>query len=74
MQERNGKEIYKKVRCTCKVVVMPTSIVVFDVLIAVALSPHIQEARASAEKRDVLTFLVTRRVYCASSNIRVCCN
>ena len=39
-----------------------------------SLSPHIQEARASAEKRDVLTFLVTRRVYCASSNIRVCCN
>ena len=36
---KNGrKEMYKKVRCTCKVVVMPTSIVVFDVLVAVASS------------------------------------
>ena len=31
------KEMYKKVRCTCKVVVLPTKpIVVFDVLVAVA--------------------------------------
>ena len=35
---KNGNEMYKKVRCTCKVVVMPTSIVVFDVLVAVASS------------------------------------
>ena len=34
---KNGKEMYKKVRCTCKVVVLPTKpIVVFDVLVAVA--------------------------------------
>ena len=31
--------MYKNVRCTCKVVVLPTkSIVVLDVLVAVALS------------------------------------
>ena len=31
---QNGKEMYKKVRCTCKVVVLPTkSIVVFDVVL-----------------------------------------
>ena len=36
---KNGRtEMYKKVRCTYKVVVMPISIVVFDVLIAVASS------------------------------------
>ena len=33
----NGKEMYKKVRCTCKVVVLPTkSVLVFDAVVAVA--------------------------------------